>query len=147
MGADVAERSSGPRLGGIGSPHGLLHPLLLMRIHEEVLQILDHHLSHGAHLAFGEHPARLTHQRIPRVVVSEGKHEPGRLHELDELSRLLDAVGHRLVTGNVESGLQKRLCHREMHAVRRNDGDEVDALALRKACLGTCHLLVIPVAA
>jgi hypothetical protein len=85
--------------------------------------------------------ARLLHHRVAGVVVREREHRVVLLHEATELLGVFERRRHRLVADDVESRLDERLRDLEVRDVRRDDGNEVDALTLGQLPLAVDHVL------
>ena len=92
-----------------------------------------------AELALLHHLARLPHHRIAGVVVREREDLAGFFDELGELLRLPQRRGQRLVADDVDAALQEGLRDGEVHVVRRDDGDRLDAVLQPRLALR--HLL------
>ena len=142
MGADVADGGADARTRRIEAPLGLLLAELLVRHHQEILQVLDDDLAHRPHRAGAKEFARVADERVARVVVRHGEDEAGLLDQLHQLLGLGEAVGHRLVADDVKTGIEKSLGDREVGDVGRDDADEIDALVGRKLRFRRRHLLV-----
>ena len=136
-----------PELRRIEAPGGLLLAELLVRHHQEVLQVLDDDLAHRAHRPGAEQFARVADQRMAGVVVRDREDEAGLLDELHQFLGLVQAVGHRLVADDVKAGIEECLGDREMRDVGRDDADEIDALVSRQLRFRCRHLLVGAIAA
>ncbi len=131
----------------VGAPGGLLLAAGFEARGEPALRILDDHLADLAELAFLDHVARLLHQRIAGVIVRQPVDQAALLHDGGEFLRFLQVQRGGLVAQHMEAVFQRHLGRREVHVVRRDDGDEVHALIHRQCGLGLDHLLEAAVAA
>ena len=79
------------------------------------------------------HPrARLAHHRVAGVVVGQPEHQTGAPHGVDQVERVVDRGGHRLVADHVDAGLEERLGGGMVDVVRGDDRDHVDAVVARR---------------
>ena len=80
-----------------------------------------------AEVAALHHGAGLTDQRVAGVVVGQAEHGAGVAHLVDELHGLVNLVGQRLVTDDVEAVLQRREAVFVVAVGGGHDGDDVGA--------------------
>ena len=108
---------------------------------QPALRIFDDDFADFADLAGFDHVARFFDERVAGVVVREAVEQAGLFHEGAKLFGLGEIEGRGLVAEHVEAVFERHLGRREMHVVRRDDGDEVHALVLGQLGLGLDHFL------
>ena len=111
-------------------------PVVLERRGQPVLRILGLDHPDPAELARRDPLARLAHHRKAGVVVGQPEHEAGAPHGLDQVERVVEVGGQRLVADHVDPGLEERLRGRMVDVVRGHDRDRVDAVVARGLALG-----------
>ena len=144
VGADVGHASGDAGLLGIDAPGGLLAGVGGGEPAQGVLHVDLPDLAQGA---AGDQLSGLADHRVAGVVVEEAEHPAGLLHQRLQRERLGGVHGEGLLADDVEAGLQECLGDLVVAEVRRADGDEIDALVLRKRQLLLDHVLVVGVAA
>jgi hypothetical protein len=83
-------------------------------------------------LARRHHVAGLSHHGIAGVVVGQAENQPGPPHRLDQVERVLQAVGHRLVADDVDAAIEEGARDGVMAVVGRHDADCIDAIRPRR---------------
>ena len=126
--ADVAERAGGAALRGVGAPRGLFLAGVFERRGEPVLRVFDLHEAELAEFAGGDHFASLANDGIAGVVMREAENFAGFFDELRESFGVFDGGGERLVADDVEAGFEEGFRGAEVEMIRRDDGDDVDAI-------------------
>ena len=135
---DVAE-GPGPGFFGVRPPDGLLHPALLDGLREPALAVLRDHLADLAQLAVRHHRPRVLHEGVARVVVRQRERHGTLADGADERFGVPQRRRHRLVADDGDPALDERQRRRRVEPVRRDDGDDVDAVGAPG--LGVGHLL------
>ena len=139
MGSDVADAACGSRLRGVGAPGGLFLSAFLKARGEPALRILDDDFADFSKLARAHDFARFLDERVAGVVVREsvGKSATG-----DDFTKLLcfgEIEGGWLVGKHGKAVFERALRGGKMQVVRRDDRNEIHALAKRESGLGFHH--------
>src|SRR4051794_8849673 len=88
MGPDITEATCGARLGGIGSPGGLLLVGRLQASTQPPLNIVRTNRLNLAQFTAQNHLPSLAHKGVAGVVVRDSKDGTGLFNQLDQLFRL-----------------------------------------------------------
>ena len=79
-----------------------------------------------AEIARTDHLAHPAHERIASVIVGQREHEARLFHRVAHLFRFREAHRQRLVTDDMDSGLEERIGRPGMDVIRGNNGDRLD---------------------
>ena len=111
-------------------------PVSSSRVVEPVLRVLDLHHPELAERARLDPLARLAHHREARVVVGQAEHQARAPDRLDQVERVRDRGGHRLVADHVDAGLEEGLGGRVVDVVGGDDRHHVDRIGARHLLRG-----------
>ncbi len=139
--ADVADAAPCSALFGVGAPEGLFLAEDFKARGKPALWVFDNDFADLADFAGLDHVARFFDERVAGVVVSERVEQASFFDEVAKLFGLLEIEGRGFVAENMEAVFESHLRRREMHVVRRDDGNEVHALVLGQLGLGLDHFL------
>ena len=78
---------------------------------------------------------------VTGIIVRQGKYNPGLIDDIYQVFGFLQRVGHGFVADDIDSGIGKGLGNRKMHEIRRDNRDEINAIALGQFGFLRCHLL------
>ena len=96
------------------------------------LDVLDVDLADRAERAVPDHGAGVADQGIARVVVGDAEDEAARLDPPDQVLRVRELGGQRLVADHVQAGLERVARGRVVLGVRGHDREHVDAVGARR---------------
>ena len=95
------------------------------------LDVFDVDHADLADVAVADHGARLADEREAGVVEGLAEDDAGGADAADEVERVVEIGGQRLVADHVEAALDRRDRERVVAVVRRHDGDHLHAVGAR----------------
>jgi hypothetical protein len=94
------------------------------------LDVLDPDGVDLSQVAIFDHLPSLPNQRVAGVIVGHGEDGAGFFNHLEQLFRLREVQGHRLIAHDIEARFQGGLRDGEVGVVGCGDRDEIDPLIL-----------------
>ena len=131
MGSDITEATCGSALGRIGSPSSLLLIGIFELGSQPSLNVIGSHGLDLSELTTLDHLTRLTHQRVPGVVVGQCKYRLGLINDRSKFLGLSQIECHRLIAYDMEACFQGGFGDFEVGRIGSRYRDKVNTLSNR----------------
>jgi len=135
MRCDIPKGACCTWLRRVGAPCGLFLIFLFQSGTQPALNVIGTDCLDFAEVPIQNHFPRHANERIPGIVMTDGKDNAWFFHEWLQLFSLCQIKGHWLITDDIEPGFDGRFRDWEMSKIRSRYTDEIDSLIFGQRCL------------